>query len=293
MANPKLSAGDKETQGIFSFIRSIRRIYLDYPDSLILVLWDGRSWRKDIDVTYKDKREVTPQQQEDRKKYFDQKREMLRALDLLGVPHVYASNMEADDLAEIHSRKWKGDRVTLWSGDKDWLQLVDEKISWYDPIHNRHCDHLNFEAFTGFKNTEQFVEAKCILGDKDEVPGLKGIGPKTLEKVYELWDSFETGFLGDYESMAMWRHRFGKSMPSVLEEYAHNELETVQQLQLNRKLADLKTPYRPEPEGLLRTQIPLDTEKFKDFCYENGFISFVRDIDRFVQPFKENKFVRR
>lgn len=292
MNNPRLSAGLKETHGTFTFIKQIRRIYLDNPEALIMVLWDGRSWRKDIHEAYKEKRQETDKQQADRKAYFDQKRDMLRALDILGVPHVFATNMEADDLAEIHSRKWKGDKVTLWSGDKDWLQLVDERVSWYDPIFDRQCTSTNFQEFTGFKDSEQFVEAKCILGDKDEVPGLKGIGPKTLEKVYEIWYSFYYGFLDCSNQDELWEERFKTSLPKVLEDYRWKYKEVWAQLDFNRKLADLRHPERPETKGLLRTQMPLNAEQFKVFCYENSFLSFVKDFNQFIKPFKENTFVR-
>lgn len=292
MQSPRLSAGLKETHGTFTFIRQIRNIYLEFPQALILCLFDGRSWRKSIYTEYKEKRQSTEKQQEDRQAYYNQKRDMLKALDLLGVPHVFAANLEADDLAEIHSRKWKGDKVTLWTGDKDWLQLVDERTDWYDPIFNRYCNIKNFEAFTGFKDSEQFVEAKCILGDKDEVPGLKGIGPKTLEKVYSIWYSFYYGFLDCTNQDDLWYEHYGVDLPKVLDDCRWKHKETWNLIDFNRKLADLKHPDRPEPIGLLRTQMELDEEKFKDFCFENSFLSFVKDFNLFIKPFKENRFVR-
>jgi 5'-3' exonuclease len=291
MKNPRLVAGDKKTQGTFTFIRSIRRIFLDHPNALIMVLWDGRSWRKDIYADYKAKRETTDKQQEDRQEYFDQKASMMKALELLGVIQCIASNMEADDLAEIYSRTWKGDKVTLWSGDKDWLQLVDERTDWYDPILERGCNARNFKATTNFENVQQFVEAKAIIGDKDEVPGFEGVGPKKVEAIFETYGTFQN-FLATESADLKWVMKYRKNMPKVLVNLHSNPKESWDTFNFNMKLGDLRTSHRPEPKNLTRNQSSLNEEAFKDLCYEHAFLSFLKDYDRFLQPFKGNKYVR-
>jgi 5'-3' exonuclease len=295
MTGPKLAAGDKLTQGTFTFIKQIRKIYLDHPNALIMVLWDGRSWRKDVDDNYKAKRESTEEQQEIREAYFKQKRDMTNALTFLGVPQCIADNMEADDLAQIYSRTWKGKKVTLWSGDKDWLQLVDERTDWYDPIMNRHCNSYNFEAFTGYKNAEQFVQAKCLTGDKDEVPGFKGIGPGAVEKMFNVWESFYD-FMAEAASgedvCSKWQEANCRKMPNPVYQLTLKPMAAEEEFEKNRVLADLTTVARPAPIGLRRVQNEQDEEAFKTLCYENAFLSFLKDYDRFLQPFKENKFVR-
>lgn len=291
MAGPKLTAGEVATQGIFTFIKSIRNIFLDNPDALIMVLWDGRSWRKDIYSDYKGKREDSAEKQEAREAYYKQKYAMAEALAKLGVIQVYASNMEADDLAEIYSRKFTGDKVTLITGDKDWLQLVNLRTDWFDPILVRGCNWKNFQATTGFENAEKFVEAKCILGDKDEVPGFKGVGPKKVEAIFELYDSF-ISFVQDKDADLKWAMKFRKNMPKVLADLLVDREKTIEEFNFNRKLADLMTPHRPEPKGLTKTQSSLNMEAFKDFCYRYAFLSFLKDYDKFLKPFKDNKYVR-
>ena len=293
MSNPKLTAGEANTQSTFTTIKRIRKLFVDYPKAYVMVLWDGRSWRKDIFADYKGKREQTEKQKEDRKAYYEQKASTVEALKMLGVTQCWASNMEADDLAEIYSRRWKGDKVTLYTGDKDWLQLVDERTTWVDPILNRQCDSRSFKAFTGFKDAEQFVEAKCILGDKDEVPGLKGIGPGTLSKVYEIWYSFYYGFLDCADQDEAWQEHFSKDLPKVLNEYRWKYKETWAELDFNRKLADLRTTARPEPLNMVQDRQDLNSESFKSFCYENAFLSFVKDYDRFLLPFVGSPYIKK
>lgn len=291
MNSPRLTAGEKHTNGTFTFIRSIRKIFLDNPDALIMVLWDGRSWRKDIWSDYKGKREDTVEKVEEREEYFKQKTEMLEALELLGVTQCFASNMEADDLAEIYSRTWQGEKVTLITGDGDWLQLVNERTRWYDPIRDRQCTNANFESTTKFKDKQQFVEAKAILGDKDEVPGIKGIGPKYLERMYQIWNSFYE-FIEDSDAEEKWQDEHGHGLPKVLKEIHWKPSKTVDEMDLNLALGDLATSRRPEPKNLRRWNEPLHEENFKQLCYRNAFMSFTRDFDKFIRPFKENRFVR-
>lgn len=291
MTGPLLHSGGKPTNGTFTFVKKIREIYLNNKDALILILWDGRSWRKDLYKEYKEKRTSTEKQQKAREDYYDQKADMQKAATLLGVSQCFSINMEADDLAEIYSRKWKGDKVTLVSGDQDWIQLVDERVSWFDPIQDRIVTAENFEEFTGYKDSEQFVEAKSVLGDKDEVPGIKGVGPGMLEVIYKGFNLSFREFL-DYiksypeKANEEWKKIKGKNMPKILQKKAC--AETFLELDENDKLGDLRTPHRPEPINLKRSQKPIDVEGFEEFCYSLGFMSITRQLDTFVKPFISN-----
>lgn len=294
MGGPRLSTGDKDTHSTFSFIKRIRHILADYPDSLVMVLWDGRSWRKDVSKEYKANRETTEKQVEARVAYYDQKKDIIEALSLLGVMQASADNMEADDLAEIYSTKYKGDKITLYSADKDWLQLIDKRTSWYDPINMRECNIHTFEEFTGCSSPYQFVEQKCILGDAgDNVKGLNGVGPKKLETIYANWENF-SWFLKDLEAdpdkvAETWSKSTGKNIPKVIKEL---DPTAVRELMLhNYKMMGLRTKHRPEPINLKRNTGKLDPEKFEGFCGRLAFLSFLRDYEKFLLPFKENRYV--
>jgi DNA polymerase-1 len=289
MGATRLHAGNSDTQSTFTVIRSIRRIYLENPDALVMVLWDGKSWRKDAFTEYKANREVTAKQVEEREAYYKQKTSIVDGLNFLGVMQSVASNMEADDLAEIYSSSFRGEKITLYSGDKDWLQLVDERTTWFDPIRDRQCTNKNFEAFTNCKNVKQFLERKYIEGDVgDNIKGLKGVGNKTLDDVYNIWNSLDE-FYHDFDRQEKWKDAYGRAIPSALEGQATEAYEVMSK---NETLMNLKTANRPEPINLRRYGGKLHEEEFKTFCYENAFISFVRDYDKFLKPFKENKFVQ-
>ncbi len=58
-----------------------------------------------------------------------------------------------------------GQRVKLITGDKDWLQMVQSGVVWFDPIRDRECNMPNFFEFTGYRTPEQFLDGKALMGD--------------------------------------------------------------------------------------------------------------------------------
>lgn len=289
MNNSRLSAGNVDTQSTFTVIRTTRNLFLNNPDALIIYLYDGRSWRKDIYGEYKANRTQTAKQIETREAYFVQKASTVKALRYLGVTMASADNYEADDLAQYYGKSWKGDKVTLIASDKDWLQLVDERTTWVDLINERQCTNVNFQAFTGCKTIDQFLETKYLLGDSgDNIKGLKGVGPKTVDKLFGLWDSVKE-FAKDDDRYRKWQLAYKQKLPAALDVPAYDIYEL---LEKNERLMSLYTLSRPKPVNLRKTTETLNEKLFMDFCYEHSFLSFLKDYDRFLQPFKENKFVR-
>jgi DNA polymerase-1 len=293
MANPRLSSGDKDTQAVYSVLKRVRSVYEDHPESMIVVLWDGRSWRKDVYTEYKANRTQSEKQLKDRSAYTEQKKDIVLGLRLLGVSQISANNMEADDLAGIMTINsiTKNVPVTLMTADHDWMQLVQPGVQWIDLIHGKTCRHTSFKRDTGFDTPAQFVEAKCILGDRgDNVFGINGIGPKALEGVYERWDSFDD-FLHNMETFRQdaieyWRKKGGKVMPKALREVDTESARI--KLKDNYRLMDLRTKERPQPEGLKNIRKPLDREAFLNFCHSNAFLSITRKFDNFIEPFENN-----
>lgn len=298
MANPTLSVGGRDTQAIFSVIKRMRSILTFNNGANVICLWDGRSWRKSLDTTYKANREVTEEQRLAREAYFEQQKYIKRGLNLLGIRQVSASNMEADDMAAMLSKKYSdgGEKVKLITADKDWLQLIDKNISWFDIIRVQECDCNNFQSFTDTQDIEEFIETKCILGDvSDNIKGISGVGPKTLQNVYKLYDSFYhllDGLNSDRQYVTdIWQDTLGKKLPKVLREL--NTLEALETLNKNKILIDLHTTERPKIDRIDNISGKLDKQAFEEFCYENSFLSITKDLDRFLEPFENNKYVNK
>lgn len=273
---------------ILSFITRVSEYRNKFPNTEICYLNDGRSWRRDIYPEYKANRTVTEKQIAAREAYFEAKKGMMKALDLLGCRQVSAQNMEADDLAALMSASWKRGQVVLISRDKDWNQLVDENTSHYDPYNREFLTAENFFEKTGYRNTKQFVEAKCVLGDAgDNIKGIYRVGPKALGGVYRLYGSFYN-FLKIIETsdkeFYRWKAVNGGLIPKALREIDIEQAKSI--IRRNKILMDLRTPSRPQIQGLLQSRPSLDKLSFLQFCKENSFRRILQNFDEFVAPFE-------
>ena len=112
--------------------------------------------------------------------------QMMRLLDYLKTLPVNISiidKIEADDTIAYLSQKLKDD-VIIYSADQDFLQLVNERITVYSPIKKKfYRPNDVFEQYGLYPHN--FITMKCLMGDKsDNLPGVKGLGPKKLFKYF-------------------------------------------------------------------------------------------------------------
>jgi len=112
--------------------------------------------------------------------------QMLRLLDYLKCLPVNISiidKIEADDTIAYLSQKLKDD-VVIYSADQDFLQLVDDRVTVYSPIKKKFYKSQDvYEQYGLYPHN--FITMKCLMGDKsDNLPGVKGLGPKKLFKYF-------------------------------------------------------------------------------------------------------------
>ena len=118
-------------------------------------------------------------------------------LDLMNVKRMESLDYEADDLIATVATKFKEDfdEILVITGDRDLLQLVDDKISvgltkkgvGELDIH----DINNFFEKEGF-NPNELIDYKGSAGDNsDNLPGVKGIGDKTAIKLLNKYHTLE------------------------------------------------------------------------------------------------------
>lgn len=112
--------------------------------------------------------------------------QMMRLLDYLKTLPVNISiidKIEADDTIAYLSQKLKDD-VIIYSADQDFLQLVNKRITVYSPIKKKFYRPQDvFDQYGLYP--QNFITMKCLMGDKsDNLPGVKGLGPKKLFKYF-------------------------------------------------------------------------------------------------------------
>jgi DNA polymerase-1 len=113
-----------------------------------------------------------------------------------GLPCIKKDGFEADDVIATLAVQGRnaGMDVLILSGDKDILQLVDERIHVRDEIKKVEYDQAKVFERYGFKPT-QLIDYLCLLGDKvDNVAGVPGVGDKTASKLISMYGTLEEMF---------------------------------------------------------------------------------------------------
>jgi 5'-3' exonuclease len=127
----------------------------------------------------------------------EQRPKLHRILSLLGVPSVNIPYREGDDIIACAARSLPG-RLLVISDDKDYYQLVSDRISVYRAgVKDPYLVHLHdFEQKVGVKSPSQYLLSAAISGDgSDSIDGIPGVGGTTAERVanaavFDGWVSY-------------------------------------------------------------------------------------------------------
>ncbi|MBR3392723.1 MAG: DNA polymerase I [Firmicutes bacterium] len=147
--------------------------------------------------------ELYPEYKGNRAGFPDELREQIPYLqDLLkdaGLKLLTKEGFEADDVLGTISKQHgeKGDEVMILSGDRDLLQLVDEKITLLIPKTKKggsetevyHVQEVTEKYGVG---PEGYLVMKSLMGDaSDNIPGVPSIGEKTASKIVSTYQDLE------------------------------------------------------------------------------------------------------
>ena len=178
------------------YVRTVESLAKSYNCGNIIILADGGStYRKNIYPDYKaNRKDMYKDQTETEKQEFEQfLAEFANAFKRLrdkGHLIIKQRGLEADDLAAwiVGKRKEFGVGETwLISSDKDWDLLIDDDVSRFSTVTRKEVTVDNWDEHYNF-DKEMFLTFKCLAGDTgDNIPGIKGIGPKRAEQLIEQY----------------------------------------------------------------------------------------------------------
>lgn len=239
----------------------------DGPTHLAVVLDKGSiTFRNAMYDQYKANRPPPP---EDLVPQFPLIRDATRAFSLACIEE---DNLEADDLIASYARAatQKGWDVTIVSSDKDLMQLVGKSadggtIDMLDTMKNLRIAVPEVVEKFGVP-PEKVGDVLALMGDSvDNVPGIRGIGPKTATKLIQDHGDLE-GALAAAPAM-----KAGKLRESLIEQ--------ADMARLSRQLVQLKEDCDlPVPlEDFALDRIPRDP--LAAFLEEHGFTSLLRRLD--------------
>jgi len=196
--NPMRTSGGVITSAVYGMAKLLATLIKNYPMTHLAVIFDPpyRTWRKDFYPNYKANRQ-------DKDDISDQIEQAYALVNTWGIYTGAFKPLEADDVIGILAKRAAaaGWDVRIATKDKDYMQLVDERVKLLDlgkvigkdevTIIDREAVKTKFGIYP-----EQVVDYLSMVGDtSDNVPGLNGVGPKwasdllnqhqTIDGIYE------------------------------------------------------------------------------------------------------------
>lgn len=255
---PELTRADGfPTGALHGWVKSLWRLTDDEQPAATLVFFDlgGSQDRLAIHPEYKAQRQETPEALVQQLPYV---KSLTRAMGFVGIER---DGVESDDLlaSQAVALAKEGHEVLVVSADKDFAQVVDERIKMLLPPTPanpkggwRLMDRDGVVQKFGV-TPSQIADYLALVGDSaDNIPGLAGVGPKTASKWLQTY--------GDLEGII---ENAGEAKPDRFREKIAEEAD---RLRMNRQLTtfDLNLPTvaaeetEPQVGELLRLLEELD-----------------------------------
>jgi len=259
------------TAGIYGFTSVLLRIFeQEDPDYLAVAFDTGKTFRDEIFPDYKGTREKMPD---------DLRSQIVRIqelVDAFSIPRLEMEGYEADDVLGSVAKQAvaAGLGVKIYTGDRDLLQLVDDRVIVNLPGRSL-SDAKDYTAADVFEylgvRPDQIVDYKALVGDSsDNIPGVTGVGKKTAETL-----------LKDYGTLDGIYAHLDELKPGV-----RNKLETYRDsAYLSQKLAAIVTTLKIPLSLEMARPDHYDPEKIQALFRELEFRSLVSRLDGLGQRY--------
>jgi DNA polymerase-1 len=290
-ATPAYNEDGDHIGGLSGFLYSIGKTVRDFRPSRCIIVFDGRGGsakRKRIYGDYKANRahktrlrrhdhhdSTIEEEQESMRHQFSR---LISYLDYLPVTFMAMDGIEADDaiayIAQMYETECK--KITIVSTDRDFYQLVDDRIQVWSPIKKKMYDTQAVLDEFGV-HPANMVVYRSFTGDaSDNIPGISGIGSKTILKlVPELGDATE--FTPEMLLEKCQQHQTeSKSWQKILDN--SRILEQNYQL-MNIKLLDIPAQTASKIRGIMEQPIPeLNRAEFQRLFYEDKMWAIMKNL---------------
>ncbi len=177
------------TNAVFGFTQILVRLVRERQPDYLAMFFDmkGPTFRHKRYADYKANRPPMP---EDLAVQIPWIKDVVRGFN---IPVLEMAGFEADDLIGTlaHQGEEAGLDVVMVTGDKDFLQLVTENVSLWDPMKDK---YITLETVRQEKGVEpsQIVDVMGLWGDtSDNIPGVPGIGEKTAFSLIKTFGSMD------------------------------------------------------------------------------------------------------
>lgn len=267
ISRPMRNAEGLNTSAIYGFTKFIQEILRDEKPKYLGVAFDpkGGNFRHQMFPAYKANRSATP---EDIIASVPHIKEILKAMD---IPILEVAGYEADDVIGTIAKKASnsGFKVYMVTPDKDYGQLIDDRIFMYKPRKGGYGMEIvgKQQIMEHYKIDDpvKVIDILALWGDTaDNVPGVPGIGEKSAIKLVSTLGTVEE-ILADTSKLK------GKQKENVE--------ANIEQLLLAKKLVTIETevPIEYSPEKLQVCKP--DCNRLLELYTHLNFYSFIHDMN--------------
>ena len=185
--------------GLTGFLKSIGYAIRMSDPTKVVVIFDGiggSNARRNLYPEYKANRNssritnhnIFSSKDEESESINNQISRLIQYLQCLPVTVISIDGLEADDIIGYLANKFQAhdetQKVTIMSADKDFLQLVSDKVHCYSPTKKKIYTPKEVLEEYGVSSSN-FLNYKILMGDtSDNIPGITGLGPKKLIKLF-------------------------------------------------------------------------------------------------------------
>ena len=297
---PLTNKQGENTGAIHGFLKALFKIIEDFAPEHIGLIFDakGKNFRHDIYSEYKANRSKMPDE------LSEQIPKLYEILELLGYPPIIIDGVEADDVIGTLSRQFRKTKdVRIFSGDKDFAQLVNSSVAIINPITLETMDEVAVKKKFGI-DAKHIIDYLALVGDKsDNIPGLPGVGSKTASRLINQYGSVEniiknknliSGKVGETLKENVDQLKLSKILATIKEDLDLN----INLKNLIKKDTDddkiVKIFKRLELNSLLKNELgknnhkenhakdskKIDTKNYNIITKENELLSIIEDIKK-------------
>ena len=192
--NPLITSYGFHTSALFGFTNQLIKIIKDENPDYLVCAFDSKekTFRHKIYSDYKANRPEMPEELQ------KQIPHLWELLDGMNIPVLRKPGYEADDIIGTLTESVLDKKIQSYivSGDKDFMQLINDKIFLYTPGKRNSAPDI-YDKDGVIKKwglpPEKIIDLLALMGDSsDNVPGVAGVGVKTAVKLLKEYDNIES-----------------------------------------------------------------------------------------------------
>lgn len=294
-AVPALNDDGMHIGGVTGFLRSVAAAIRQHKPTRCIIVFDGKGGsarRKSLYPNYKANRAVKTKfnryeeftsLQDEQVSMKQQFGRMIEYLQCLPITTMAIDHIEADDAIAYIANEIFTDpehKVTIVSTDRDFLQLVNDRITVWSPVKKiMYTPSVMREEF-GI-DSKNYLLYRALTGDKsDNIAGVNGIGLKTMIKQFPMMSNADEI---DVESFVEYATTVDKKY-KIHETVAKNK----EQIELNYRLMQLKNVDISGTAKMLIMNLTdaeinkLDVLSFKRMFMSDKMYTVIKDLDTWM-----------